>query len=648
MRLARLVLLCLTALVVTGSVQAHVAATPAAPKNLRAFLLRPNEAVTHEFARTPSFSWLPVNGAMRYEFELSKNPSFTEGAIFWSDAKLKTPAVSVPVALPWMTGRPYAVYARVRAITRAGASSWSFAFGFNIRWSNVPAQLATYPGMSRWSVVDGATSYQVWFPDIRTVVGMRTNAVDHREFYAFHQQPAYSGSVRWRVRAVRNLYGKIPTGLPAVSYGPWSPVYTTANPVLADGVVAPSVAAADATVSDGTSQTLHQLTPGFAFTGTRAANGATSELYRVYIFSDADCVNVIHRGSIVASPAYVPRTTGSMAMPLTSTALTRSRTRYLPDLKKGESEAEQHMHDSAKVTSTESDPAPAKQAATPAGGGGAAPAEEDPANTPPANDPSLPSTPASTGAPVDLWDSGWPNGRFYWTAVPVNYEVLDPAVTPLTAATAAGATTFRVSGTTGFTRDTPIRIGTGATQETLSVSTSDATQNTITTFTPSLYAHAAGEDVVGLIGTVVYWDEELPQDNCASGRVRSFGKGSSPLVAGSSSPFVSGLSPQGRLTSAARTTPSFYGSPLVAWQPALGADQYQVQWSKSSYPWVTVGEKFTYATSALLPLAPGRWSYRVRGVNFSLPGTARAMSWSTPVGLRVAKPTFKVVKKSGR
>ena len=102
----------------TGSVQARTdAAPPAAPTGLRAFLLRPSEAVTHEFSRTPSFSWLPVRGAMRYEFELSKTPSFSEAGTFWSDEKLKTPAVSVPVALPWLTGNPYAVYARVRAIT---------------------------------------------------------------------------------------------------------------------------------------------------------------------------------------------------------------------------------------------------------------------------------------------------------------------------------------------------------------------------------------------------------------------------------------------------------------------------------------------------------------------------------------------------
>ena len=76
-----------------------------------------------------------------------------------------------------------------------------------------------------------------------------------------------------------------------------------------------------------------------------------------------------------------------------------------------------------------------------------------------------------------------------------------------------------------------------------------------------------------------------------AGRVQSFGKGSMPLVASSTSPFVSGLSPQGRLTSAATARPSFYGAPLIAWEPALGADQYQVQWSKTRYPWVTVGRE---------------------------------------------------------
>ena len=653
MRLARFVLLCLAALVLTGSVQARVAASPAAPQGLRAFLLRPSEAVTHEFARTPSFSWLPVRGAMRYEFELSKNPAFTEAGTFWSDAKLKTPAVSVPVALPWMTGNPYAVYARVRAITRDGVSRWSSSFGFNVRWSNVPQPIETYPGMSRWTVVGGATSYQVWFPALRKIVGMRTNAVDHREFYSFHQQAQYSGSVSWRVRAVRSLYGKIPTGLPTVSYGPWSPTYTTTNPAIVDGAVTPSVAAADTTVSNGTAAALHELTPGFAFTGTRAAGGTAADLYRVYVFSDSDCVNVIHRGSVVGSPAYVPRTTGSLRLPTTTTEVTGASTTYLKDLNPGQTGPPQFMFDSATVKGTETDPAPAKQAATPAPGSTSTPAAgappaDDPSNTPPENDPSLPATPKASGAPVDLWDSGWPNGRFYWTAVPVRYESADPKRTTLSLATAPGASTFRLADVTGFGATQLVRIGAGATQETLTITSVNTATSEILTTTGSTYAHGAGEDVQNLTATIDYWDLELPQDVCASGRVQSFGKGSKPLVASSTSPFVSGLSPKGRLTSAATARPSFYGAPLVAWEPALGADQYQVQWSKSRYPWVTAGEKFTFATSALLTLDPGVWYYRVRGVNFSLPGTARAMSWSAPVGVKVARPTFAVVKKSGR
>ena len=662
MRALRLAATCFAALAVTGSVQARPdAVQPAAPKDLRAFLLRPTEPRTHEFARTPSFSWLPVRGAVRYEFELSKNPRFDESGIFWSDATLKSPAVAVPVALPWMTGSPYAVYARVRAITPKGVSGWSASFGFNVRWGGTPQPLPTYPGMSRWSVVDGATGYQVWFPSIRKIVGTRTNAVDHREFYAFHQQQAFSGTVNWRVRAVRSLYGKIPSGLPTVSYGPWSATYTTTNPALADGVVTPSVAVADDTVTSGAAPALHQLTPGFAFTGTRAGGGTPSGLYRVYVFSDADCVNVIHRGSIVGSPAYVPRTTGSLKLPLTATEATIAATTYLKDLTDGQTGPPQFMFDSAKVTSTESDPPPAAQAATPPAGGGASsgsgsgsgsgtPAEGDPASTPPANDPSLPATPKSSGAPVDLWDSGWPNGRFYWTAVPVRFETADPKVTALTAATAPGASAFRVANANDFAVPQLIRIGSGATEELLTISAVNPLTSTLSTQTAATYAHNAGETVANLTSTLDYWDLELPQDACAAGRVQAFGKGSPPVVAGGSSPFVAGLSPTGRLTSATRATPAFYGSPLVAWAPALGADQYQVQWSKTRYPWKTGGERFTYATSALLQLQPGRWWYRVRGVNFSLPGTGRAMAWSEPVGLRVTKPTFTVVgkKQAGR
>ena len=85
-----------------------------------------------------------------------------------------------------------------------------------------------------------------------------------------------------------------------------------------------------------------------------------------------------------------------------------------------------------------------------------------------------------------------------------------------------------------------------------------------------------------------------------------------------------------------------YGSPLVTWDPASGAVGYEVQWSRSSYPWRSAGSIRTPATSAMLPLAPGTWYYRVRGINDSLRGN-QMMSWSAPTSIAITRPSFKVV-----
>ena len=107
-----------------------------------------------------------------------------------------------------MTGSPYAAYARVRAVTAAVSPTWSAPFGFNLRWKDVPQQLPGYPGLSRWTTVEGATGYEVWFtkigPGWQKRVTTRTNAVDHREAYAFHADASWTNEVRWRVRAVRS------------------------------------------------------------------------------------------------------------------------------------------------------------------------------------------------------------------------------------------------------------------------------------------------------------------------------------------------------------------------------------------------------------------------------------------------------------
>jgi hypothetical protein len=145
---------------------------------------------------------------------------------------------------------------------------------------------------------------------------------------------------------------------------------------------------------------------------------------------------------------------------------------------------------------------------------------------------------------------------------------------------------------------------------------------------------------------------ELPQDVCASGRIARFGKESEPTLTAAGDPFVTGLSSTGRLTSAVNTT-KFYGSPLISWTPALGAESYEVQWSKTSYPFVAQtypGASFkgmlTATTSAVLPVGPGTWYYRVRGYDYSLPTDVQQMSWSDPQKIVVAPPTFSVVPPS--
>ncbi len=644
MRLANLIACALGALVLVGAVEARVDAGPAAPKNLKPFLLRADEPAAHEFPRTPSFAWSPVRGATRYEFELAKNPNFSEGALLWSDAKLKVPAASIPLALPWATGSPYAVYARVRAITTSGVTAWSAPYGFNMRWSNVPQKLSDVPGLSRWTPVDGASHYQVWFTDVfpGKIVATKTPSVDHREFYAFH--PQLATNVHWRVRAVRNLYGSIPTGLPAVSHGPWSPVYTSVNPPIGAGPLTVAGTYGDGTTGAPLTPAAHHTTPAFAFAGTASAAGTPHDLYRVYAFSDAGCVNLIYRGAIVASPAYSPRLTGPLHLPKSNTELDSARLKILAD----GPEPPTFTADGLKIQTTESDkakpppatkeqPKPDEDSKEP---GDEPEDEDDPASTPPAADPDLPATPFLTGAPVELWESGWPNGRCYWTVVPVRIAAAESVPMSLVQPAVVGATTIVIDATS-LTPGTAV-IGTGAQSESVVVS---AVAGTSVTLAAGLTrAHAAGTPVASTAGALNYHDVETPQDVCAAGRIASFGKSSEPAVSRSRTPYASGLTPKGRLTAARRVVPSFYGTPLVAWKPAIGADQYQVQWSKKGYPWRTEGEKLTYGTSALLPLTPGRWFYRVRGINFSMPGTARAMTWSDPVQLTVAKPTFAVVK----
>ena len=137
----------------------------------------------------------------------------------------------------------------------------------------------------------------------------------------------------------------------------------------------------------------------------------------------------------------------------------------------------------------------------------------------------------------------------------------------------------------------------------------------------------------------------MPQDACAAGRVASFGKDSDPVRVSSTTPYISGLAPNGRLLSSAGKRPVVFSTPLIAWEPATGASSYEVQWSRTKYPWRAQGAKQTYSTSAVLDLTPGTWYYRVRGYNLTQIRKPQ-MAWSVPVKLSVAKPRFKLVVAS--
>src|SRR5262249_44836796 len=123
----------------------------------------------------------------------------------------------------------------------------------------------------------------------------------------------------------------------------------------------------------------------------------------------------------------------------------------------------------------------------------------------------VPSDFTATGSLVDLWDSGWPAGRYYWTVVPVR------------------------------------EVANG--------------------------------------GNVQYFDAEGPQDACLAGRVASFGKTSQPATTSATTPYESGLAPTGELVAAQNAKPSFFRAALIAWEPAFGATGYEVQWSRTKYPW---------------------------------------------------------------
>lgn len=545
MRIVRLVLLlgALGAATLAGSSSAAVPR----PTHLHGFLLTAGESYTATFHRTPSFAWTPVRGAARYELQLSTSATFRENGLLYDDANLPTPVAAPSLTLPWITGSPHSLYARVRALFAAGAvSGWSKPFGFDVIPPAAPTPLSSDSGLLRWTPVDGADAYEVWLPDKQPVTAqievVRTNVLDERDFYNL----GWPSVVRWRVRAMRvDVDGRL-NGLPAASFGPWSPVYRATNAMPADQPITLSETVSDLSSNGSTTSGAHELMPGFAWTGDQTLANKTVKFFRVYVFTDQQCLNRVYTGPAVPSPAYAPRVSG-LDLPA------QAGTNAYVDVGQPTLDV---SADGQLLTANEQ-LAPALPTTTLGG-------------TPSSGSGGSTGTAAVVGSPLDLWDVNWPDSGYYWTVV--------------------------------------------------------------------------GVDQVGQI----FRDAELPQEVCAAGRVQRFGISSEPSVTTRQTPFASGLSARGRLVSAAQTR-RFYGQPLVAWTPALGASVYEIQWSPKKYPFTPQADPqtgatgvLTYSTSAVLPLRPGRWWYRVRGFDYNLPTGAQEMAWSQATRLVVTAPKFRV------
>ena len=377
------------------------------------------------------------------------------------------------------------------------------------------------PGMVRWSTVEGATGYQVWYPQIGKSFSTNTNTADQRELYIFHRNdPTWWSNVQWRVRAVRRVSGTIPNGLPSVSYGQWSPTYLAVNPALVTGKITLVKA-----ISDRSSNPVQpegarahavadiQRRPGHAT--VRAYS-----YFRAYVSTDRDCVNLVFKGSVVGSPAFAPRTSGPLKLPPDAATIATFEAKTFPQAVPDEKTegCQPHLD-------------------VPTGARSRPPRTSPASTTAPAADGTTDESQSVVQARVDLPDVDFPSTRYYWTVVPVDFQT-----------------------------------------------------------NPS-------DDV-----KVGYVDVESPQDACQAGRVASFGKESDGVRTGNGAgtPFVSGLSPNGRFLNSTHARPTVYSTPLVAWQPATGATAYQVQWSKSRYPWRAAGTVKTFATSAILTLRRAR------------------------------------------
>ena len=513
------------------------------------------------FSRTPSFAWNPVPGALSYEFQLSLSDTFRDNSIVYADPNAADAGrgaadhAAVDHRLPARALRARARdHARRRdAVERELRLRHGAAGAADAARRAIPACSAGRRSRARTATRSGSST--------RTSSrSSTTNSLDEREFYTFHQTAAWTGTVRWRIRALRiDATGgaDASTGFRRCTYGAWSPIYTRRTRRVTGGPITLVGTVSDVFSNGATNSPAHKLTPAFLWTGNQTIDGTGRRaLPRLRLHRQAVPEPRVHeRGhrqpGVRAAPARpalaahdarrrrrralrLPRATApSPPATRTTTPTTRSRrpspqpTRRRRRHRRPRRARRAHRVVVRRRSSSPHDLVDVRR-------------RRRQRHRP------VPRRPA-TGAPVDLWDTNWPSSGYYWTVVGVAATHAGAQSTTVGAAGAAkGATTLPVASGAGFNVGDPITIGGESATRDRRVG-----QHAHPRRRRCWLGHGAGEPVIRTAGNLSYHDLELPQDVCAAGRVMRFGKESEPSLVASGDLFASGLSSDGRLTSGA-------------------------------------------------------------------------------------------------
>ena len=552
---------------------------PAATQGLHAFPLRADER------RRPHVRAHPVvrlEARRRREDATSSSSRrarhFSDNGIVWSEqgrSRARRPRSRSDAALdhrlPVLALRP-----RPRA-HRRGVTGLERAVRLQHALAAVPTPIRpSYPGLLRWSAVPGATGYMVWLVDAGQWFSTRSNVADEREYYAFHHDAACSGVVHWRVRPVRWLYGATANGLPSVSYGPWSPIYSSYNPPFATG---PLPTSPPSRTSSPTRRTRRRTTscPPSSTAATRRSGARRGALPR----------RRLHRRGLPQPrlPRRDRRQPGLRAAPDTARSACRPTSPRSPP--PGHVPARRHRAGLVRRRlivgeGNESESARRRRRRS---------------HRPP-------------GRTGRQRREGRPLGQRL-----VRRPLLLDGHADQRRARNDDHDDARERGTRGRhdhhgrqrRRDqspvTPSSVG--------SPSASNAGRAVDRRELDHARLRPQRHPLRRRSGRPRGRRRHLPRGGADAGCLRlrprmSFGKSSEPVVTRRRrrrSPRAS----RPRASSSPRpdARPRFYGQPLVAWQPAAGAGQYEVQWSPQALPVEDRGTQLTWRTSLTLPLSPG-------------------------------------------